>query len=45
MSDVERWQLLYTLSLAGGHRENATNILDVGARTLCRKLREYDSTI
>jgi len=43
MADVERWHVLNTLRLAGGNREKAARILQIGARTLYRKLKEYGS--
>ena len=43
MSDIERWAIENTLQLTGGNREEAAKILEIGARTLYRKLKEYSS--
>ncbi|MEZ6116684.1 MAG: sigma-54 dependent transcriptional regulator [Pirellulaceae bacterium] len=42
MSDIERWAIEQTLGLTGGNREQTAKILGIGARTLYRKIREYD---
>jgi two-component system response regulator HydG len=41
MDDIERWALEETLKLTAGNREEAAKILDIGARTLYRKLDKY----
>jgi len=42
MDEIERWAIEQTLQLTGGNREEAARILDIGARTLYRKLEKYD---
>jgi len=42
MSDMEKLHIANTLRLTGGNREKAAKILGIGARTLYRKLKEYD---
>ncbi len=42
MSDVEKLHISNTLKLTGGNREKASKMLGIGARTLYRKLKEYD---
>jgi two-component system response regulator HydG len=41
MDDIERWAIEQTLKLTGGNREEAARILNIGARTLYRKLEKY----
>jgi two-component system response regulator HydG len=41
MDDIERWAIEQTLTLTGGNREEAARILNIGARTLYRKLEKY----
>jgi DNA-binding NtrC family response regulator len=41
MDDVEREAILQTLQFTGGHRAKAAQLLDIGLRTLQRKLKEY----
>ena len=41
MDDIERWAIEETLKLTNGNREDAAKILDIGARTLYRKLEKY----
>jgi two-component system response regulator HydG len=41
MAAIERWAIEETLKLTGGNREEASNILQIGERTLYRKLKEY----
>ncbi|HEX4952127.1 MAG TPA: sigma-54 dependent transcriptional regulator [Thermoanaerobaculia bacterium] len=41
MADIEREAILETLSKTGGHRAEAARLLDIGLRTLQRKLKEY----
>lgn len=42
MAEIERWAIEQTLRLAGGNREETARILEIGARTLYRKLKEYE---
>jgi len=41
MADIERQAILETLERTGGHRAQAAELLDIGLRTLQRKLKEY----
>jgi len=41
MADIERQAILETLERTGGHRAKAAEILEIGLRTLQRKLKEY----
>jgi DNA-binding NtrC family response regulator len=41
MAEIERQAILETLQRTGGHRAKAADILDIGLRTLQRKLKEY----
>jgi len=41
MEEIEREAILATLELTKGHRAKAAQILDIGLRTLQRKLKEY----
>ncbi len=41
MDDIERWAITETLKITNGNREEAAKILDIGARTLYRKLDKY----
>lgn len=41
MDDIEQWAIVETLKLTGGNREETARILDIGARTLYRKLDKY----
>jgi len=41
MAEIERRAILETLELTGGKRAEAATILDIGLRTLQRKLKEY----
>jgi DNA-binding NtrC family response regulator len=43
MDDIERWAIEQTLQLTNGNREEAAKILQIGARTLYRKLEKYQS--
>jgi two-component system response regulator HydG len=43
MDDIERWAIEETLKLTNGNREEAAKILEIGARTLYRKLEKYQS--
>ncbi len=42
LSDIERWAIEETLKLTGGNREETARVLGIGARTLYRKIKEYD---
>ena len=44
MADVEKLHIANTLKLTAGNREKAAKMLGIGARTLYRKLKEYDLT-
>jgi two-component system response regulator HydG len=44
MADVERIHIANTLKLTAGNRERAAKMLGIGARTLYRKLKEYNLT-
>lgn len=41
MADIEKEAILRTLQFTGGHRARAAKMLDIGLRTLQRKLKEY----
>ncbi len=41
MADIEREAILATLQKTGGRRAEAAKLLDIGLRTLQRKLKEY----
>ncbi|QDV69875.1 DNA-binding transcriptional response regulator [Rosistilla carotiformis] len=41
LADIERWAIEETLKLTGGNREEAARILEIGARTLYRRLDQY----
>jgi DNA-binding NtrC family response regulator len=41
MADIEREAILRTLEHTGGHRARAAQLLEIGLRTLQRKLKEY----
>ncbi|MCZ7651172.1 MAG: hypothetical protein M5U13_08455 [Thermoanaerobaculia bacterium] len=41
MAEVERDAILSTLARTGGRRAEAARLLDIGLRTLQRKLKEY----
>lgn len=41
LSVIERWAIEETLKLTGDNREKAAEILDIGARTLYRRLDQY----
>jgi len=41
MAQVERMMIEHTLQSTGGNREQAAKILDIGTRTLYRKIKEY----
>ena len=42
LSEIEKWSYQQTLKLTNGNREEAARILGIGARTVYRKLKEYD---
>ncbi|MFP3941410.1 MAG: sigma-54-dependent transcriptional regulator [Thermoanaerobaculia bacterium] len=41
MAEIERQAILETLERTGGHRAEAARLLDIGLRTLQRKLKDY----
>ncbi len=41
LDQIERHYIAETLKLAGGNREEAARLLDIGERTLYRKIKEY----
>jgi two-component system response regulator HydG len=41
MAEIERQFIMETLNAVGGNREEAAKILDIGERTLYRKIKEY----
>jgi two-component system response regulator HydG len=41
MEEIEQWAIEETLKLTNGNREEAARILNIGARTLYRKLEKY----
>ena len=43
MDEIERWAIEETLKMTSGNREEAAKILDIGARTLYRKLEKYNT--
>jgi two-component system, NtrC family, response regulator HydG len=43
MDDIERWAIEETLKLTNGNREEAAKVLQIGARTLYRKLEKYQT--
>ncbi len=42
LDEIERWAIEQTLKLTGGNREETARTLGIGARTLYRKLKEYE---
>lgn len=42
MSEIERWAIEETLRMTNGNREEAARTLQIGARTLYRKIKEYE---
>ena len=42
LKDLEKEAIEETLNRVGGNRRKAANILGISARTLYRKLKEYD---
>jgi DNA-binding NtrC family response regulator len=41
MAEIERQAILETLERTNGHRAKAADLLDIGLRTLQRKLKDY----
>jgi DNA-binding NtrC family response regulator len=41
MADVERETITTVLEMLGGNRRRAAQVLQIGERTLYRKLKEY----
>jgi two-component system response regulator HydG len=44
LEEVERIFITETLKLTGGNREQAAELLQIGERTLYRKIKEYQLT-
>lgn len=44
MAEVERLMIEKTLEATNGNREQAAKMLDIGTRTLYRKIKEYGLT-
>jgi two-component system response regulator HydG len=42
LTEIERLFILETLNVAGGNREEAAKILNIGERTLYRKIKEFN---
>ena len=42
LQEIERWAIIQTLQLTGGNRDEAAKILEIGERTLYRKLKKYE---
>jgi DNA-binding NtrC family response regulator len=45
MAEIEKEAILRTLEHTGGHRARAAQLLDIGLRTLQRKLKEYGEIV
>jgi two-component system response regulator HydG len=43
LDEIERWAIEETLKLTNGNREEAARILQIGARTMYRKLERYQT--
>ena len=41
MAEIEREAIMRTLDYTDGHRARAASLLEIGLRTLQRKLKEY----
>ncbi len=41
LAEIEKWAIHETLKLTGGNREEAAKVLQIGARTLYRRLDQY----
>jgi two-component system, NtrC family, response regulator HydG len=41
LADIERWAIEETLRMTNDNREEAAKILNIGARTLYRRLDQY----
>ena len=41
MAEIEKEAILRTVDHTGGHRAKAADLLEIGLRTLQRKLKEY----
>jgi len=41
MAEIEKEVILRTVAHTGGHRARAADLLEIGLRTLQRKLKEY----
>ena len=42
LEEIEKYYIAETLKYTGGNREEAANLLDIGERTLYRKIKEYE---
>jgi two-component system response regulator HydG len=42
LAEVERYYIMQALELTGGNREEAAKMLDIGERTLYRKIKDYE---
>ena len=42
MAEIEKLFIAETLKFTGGNREKASELLGIGARTLYRKIKEFD---
>lgn len=42
MTEVEKYYIERSLELTDGNREEAARLLEIGERTLYRKIKEYD---
>jgi DNA-binding NtrC family response regulator len=45
MAEIEREAILRTVEHTGGHRARAADLLEIGLRTLQRKLKEYGEIV
>ncbi|MDP6447559.1 MAG: sigma-54 dependent transcriptional regulator, partial [Pirellulaceae bacterium] len=43
MADIERWAIEETLQMTNGNRDEAARLLQIGARTIYRKLKDYQA--
>lgn len=42
LHEIERWAIIQTLQLTGGNRDEAAKMLEIGERTLYRKIKKYE---
>jgi len=45
MAEIEKEVILRTVAHTGGHRARAADLLEIGLRTLQRKLKEYGEIV